>query len=457
MPNIIDEFLSDYGSKIVLTGDAISNRASSYWDPTPMCAKAIIRPETTQDLSAIIKRCNEAGQIIVTHGGVTGCAKAADTTPEHIIISMERMKKIEEIDEIGGTITIEAGAILETVQKTITEKGFYFPLDLGARGSCTIGGNAATNAGGINVIRYGMMRNHILGLEAVMADGTIISSMNKVIKNNTGYDLKQLFIGSEGTLGIITRVIVKLETLAKSCQTAMVGLENFADVTKFLTHMKSSTGSNLSAFEVMWGNYYKAVTQEGAHKAPMSREYPYYVITECTGTHEESDETIFMTAMETALEQGIIQDAIIPKSEQERQSVWIIREGFEPVLENNPLFLYDVSLPIVHMERYISEVQQNITQTWPDSACYVIGHIGDGNLHLMVCPKTGGEELHHKSDEMVYGPLKEIGGSVSAEHGIGHEKKAWLSHSRTEADINLMKLLKKTMDPNGILNPGVIF
>ena len=457
MSDIIKEFISEYGPNIVLTGDDISNRASSYWDSSPITAKAIIKPKTTEQISKIIKRCNEVGQIIVTHGGLTGCAKAADTTPDHIAISLENMTKIEEIDEIGGTITVEAGAILETVQQVALEKGFYYPIDLGARGSCTVGGNAATNAGGINVIRYGMMRNHVLGLEAVQADGTIISSMNKVIKNNAGYDLKQLFIGSEGTLGIITRVIVKLETAPKSCQTALVGLNNFSQVTTFLNHMKTETGSRLSAFEVMWGNYYKAVTEPDGHRAPMDRNHPYYVITECTGSSPDSDEVIFMEALESALEKNIIDDAIIPKSDQERQTIWTVRENFEPILKNKPLFLYDVSLPIKYMEDYISQVQKNIATTWPKSHCYVIGHIGDGNLHFMIIPNEDGNNLHEKSNEMVYDPLKGYGGSVSAEHGIGHEKKKWLSHSRTQEEIALMKSIKRTLDPNNILNPGVIF
>lgn len=457
MSDFINKLITDFGPSVVQTGEVIKNRASSYWDATPQVAKALIRPTNTEELSEIIKRCNEAGQIIITHGGLTGCAKAADTTPEHVIISLERMSKIHEIDEIGGTITVEAGVILETVQKKVAEKGFYFPLDLGARGSCTIGGNAATNAGGINVIRYGMMRNHILGMEVVLADGTVISSMNKVIKNNAGYDLKQLFIGSEGTLGIITRLIIKLESATNNCQTALVGLDNFQNVTKFLNHMKKSTGSRLSAFEVMWGNYYRAVTGPNGHKAPMDRDYAYYVITECTGTAPEADSNLFLETMEQAFNNDVIVDAIIPKSETERRAVWIIREGFEPILENKPIFLYDVSLPIKNMGGYIDNVKKEVMATWPKSDCYVIGHIGDGNLHLFVCPNEGDNNLHGRSDEIVYNPLKDIGGSVSAEHGIGNEKKQWLSHSRTEIEISLMKLLKKTMDPNNILNPGVIF
>lgn len=457
MIDIVEDIKNTIGENAVLEGSDISNRASSYWDTTPISAKAIIKPKNTDEVSLILKRLNDQKHILVTHGGLTGCAQAANTTPDHIALSMERMNKIIEIDEVGGTITLEAGAILENVQNTVAEKGFFFPLDLGARGSCTVGGNAATNAGGINVIRYGMMRNHILGMEVVLADGTILSSMNKVIKNNSGYDLKQLFIGSEGTLGIITKLIVKLESSPKSKETAIAALNSFSNVIRFLNHMKKEASSSLSAFEVMWGGYYDAVTIEGEHKAPISRNAPYYVITECTGTNPDHDQDAFISTMEKAFDEDIIQDAVIPSSEQQRIEIWNVREGFEPILTNDPIFLYDISLPIIHMEEYVREVETNIAKTWSNSDCFVIGHIGDGNLHLFICPKEGDETLHHKSNEIVYDPLKRFGGSVSAEHGIGIEKKGWLSHCRSDTEIILMKTLKKTLDPNNILNPGVIF
>lgn len=457
MVDILEDIKKIIGPNAILEGSDISNRASSYWDATPISAKAIVKPKNTDELSLILKQMNDQKQILVTHGGLTGCAQAANTTPDHIALSMERMNKIIEIDDVGGTVTLEAGVILENVQNAVAEKGFFFPLDLGARGSCTVGGNAATNAGGINVIRYGMMRNHILGMEVVLADGTILSSMNKVIKNNSGYDLKQLFIGSEGTLGIITKLIVKLESAPKSKETAIAALDSFSDVIQFLNHMKKEAASSLSAFEVMWGGYYDAVTTEGHHKAPIARNAPYYVITECTGTNPGHDQDAFMSTMEKAFDENIIQDAVIPSSEQQRNEIWNVREGFEPILTNDPIFLYDISLPIIHMEEYVREVETNISKTWPQSDCFVIGHIGDGNLHLFICPKEGDKTLHHKSNKIVYDPLKRFGGSVSAEHGIGIEKKEWLSHCRSDTEITLMKTLKKTLDPNNILNPGVIF
>lgn len=457
MTDIVSAIIELLGDSAVVRSDQVVERASSYWDPSPMQAKALIRPSTTEELSAVLKLCHKQGQTVITHGGLSGCVEGAVSNQGHIVISLERMTAIEEIDEIGSTATIQAGAVLQTVQEKIADAGLYFPLDLGARGSCTIGGNVATNAGGINVIRYGMMRNLVLGLEAVLADGTIVSSMNKMLKNNSGYDLKQLFIGSEGTLGIVTRVVVKLELASKSQNTALIVMNDFSKVTDVLSLMKSKMGSTLSAYEVMWGDYYKAVTEEGWHKSPISRDYGFYVVVECDGTDPDRDGEQFTQVLESVLEKELILDAIIPQSDREREDVWNIREDFEAITVQKPYYLYDVSLPIKHMDAYIQEVQESMRAEWPDGSCYVLGHIGDGNLHLFVVPRQGGKDLHHRSDELVYTPLTQYAGSVSAEHGIGTEKKAWLDICRSETEIVLMKQLKKALDPKGILNPGLIF
>jgi len=455
--DIVDKLVKLLGTEAVLLPDQVAERASSFWDASPMQAKALLRPKTTQEVSDALKLCHATGQTVITHGGLSGCVEGAVTNRDHIVISLERMNAIEEIDKVGSTATIQAGAVLQTVQEKIADAGLYFPLDLGARGSCTIGGNIATNAGGINVIRYGMMRNLVLGLEAVLADGTIISCMNKMLKNNSGYDLKQLFIGSEGTLGIVTRVIVKLELAHKSQSTALIALEDFSKVTEVLSLMKSKMGSTLSAYEVMWKNYYRAVTAEGWHKSPMSRDFSFYVVVECDGTDPDRDGEQFTGVLETALGKELILDAILPQSDREREDVWNIREDFEAITVQKPYYLYDVSLPIKYMHTYIEEVQNSMSAEWPNGACYVLGHIGDGNLHLFVVPRQGDKDLHGRSDELVYTPLTKYAGSVSAEHGIGIEKKAWLNICRSEAEIALMKQFKNSLDPKGILNPGLIF
>ena len=244
------------GDECVVTGAAVSQRATSYWDQSPTTALALLKPRSTEQVSQALAICHAHRQPVITHGGLTGCVQGADARPNEIIISLEKMNRIEHVDTSGGTVTVQAGVILEVLQNTAAEQGFLFPLDLGARGSCTIGGNIATNAGGINVLRYGMMRNLVLGLEVVTADGTVLTSMNQMLKNNAGYDIKQLFIGSEGTLGIVTRAVLKLFPQPASCNTALVAADSFEKVTKLLNHLQRDLAGTLSAYEVMWGDYF---------------------------------------------------------------------------------------------------------------------------------------------------------------------------------------------------------
>lgn len=440
----------------VLDPESVALRATSYWDSAPMRAAALVRPRTTAELSAVLKLCHERGQSVVTQGGLTGCVQGATSNSNDVVISLERMATIEEVDTVGRTATVQAGVPLQRVQEKVREHGLAFPVDLGARGSCTIGGNISTNAGGISVIRYGMMRSRVLGLEAVLADGTVISSMNRMLKNNAGYDLKQLFIGSEGTLGIVTRAVLRLEEACVSRNSAMVGLRNFTHVTDLLKHMQRTLGGQLSSYEVMWGDYFRAVTEPGWHRAPMDRGHAFYVMLEAEGAQPDDDREHFETAMEHALSIGVVADVVIPQSETERRELWDIRENFEALYQRKPIFLYDVSLPIRDMEQYVLAVQQRLKKRWPNSRCDVIGHIGDGNLHFFVNPGEPGENQHAQSDEDVYAPLQPIGGCISAEHGIGTEKRRHLGISRSEEEIALMRTLKTTLDPKNILNSGKV-
>jgi FAD/FMN-containing dehydrogenase len=456
MTPIFDLLCAALGPDVVIPSARAADRASSYWDPSPMRTAALVRPRSIEELSTALRLCNERGQRVVTHGGLTGCVEGATTDTASVVISLERMNQIEEIDPVGRTATVQAGVVLQRLQETAREHGLLFPVDLGARGSCTLGGNVATNAGGINVIRYGMMRARVLGLEAVLADGTIISSMNRMLKNNAGYDLKQLFIGSEGTLGVVTRVVLRLEEAPVSRNSAMVALTGFDKVIALLKRLQQSLGGQLSAYEVMWGDYFREVTQPGWHRAPMDRNHAYYVMLEAEGAQPDADRALFDAVLEQALDDALVVDAVIPQSETERAALWEIRENFQALYQRKPIFLYDVSLPIRDMEAYITSVQVRLKARWPHSRCDVIGHIGDGNLHLFVNPGCAGEHQHAQSDEDVYAPLQPIGGSISAEHGIGTEKRHHLGISRSAEEIALMHLLKRSLDPKNILNPGKV-
>jgi len=455
MVSAVSELRELVGRDRVILAELLQERATSYWNSAPTRAKAMLLPRSTEEVSRILRWCHDNGQVVVTHGGLTNCVAACESSDDDVVLSLEKMNSIVEIDHVGGTAVVEAGAVLQIVQERVAKEGLYFPLDLGARGSCTIGGNVATNAGGINVLRYGMMRNLVLGLEVVLADGTVVSSMNRMMKNNAGYDVKQLFIGSEGTLGVVTKVVLRLFPQPTSRQTALVATDNFEKVVALLLRLQHQLAGTLSAFEVMWGNYYQAVTEEGGHRAPLQRDYSFYVVVQAEGSDRDGDADRFESVLGSAMEDDLLLDAVIAKSEAESTDIWEIRENFEAVLIPEPVYLYDVSLPIRDMAKYGETVIRHIEDRWPDGRCYIMGHMADGNLHLFVQPnEDGGGDYHETSNEIVYEPLRDIGGSVSAEHGIGIEKLAWLPHSRAPTEIALMKLMKASLDPKNILNRG---
>jgi len=463
MTALVADLRAALGDDAVLGPDEIALRARNYWDAAPLEARALVRPRSTQEVSKVMALCDARGQTVVVHGGLTGVCDADRVTADDLVISLERMTAIEEIDVLGRTATVQAGCRLQSLQSAAEQAGLLFPLDLGARGSCTVGGNVATNAGGTAVIRFGMMRALVLGLEAVLPDGTVVSSMNHMLKNNTGYDVKQLFIGSEGTLGIVTRIVVTLKEQPASAHTVLVALDDGENLGPLLKLMDRRLGGTLSSFEAMWGDYFRAVTAPGWHTAPMSRKHPFYVIVEAEGPDQHEDALRFDAAIEQAYDSGLIVDAVLPKSNAERAHIWAIREDFEALRQHKPLLLYDVSLPLRDMLKYVAEVTAGMKRLWPTGEFFALGHIGDGNLHFFVAPDTVGEvdvaqtaALHAACDELVYRPLKQFNGAVSAEHGIGLEKKAWMPVSRSSAELELMRRLKRALDPKGLLNRGKV-
>ncbi|MGE6606777.1 FAD-binding oxidoreductase [Halomonas sp. NPDC076908] len=446
------------GPAHVLTGDDVHNRRVDWMTGAPCQAGAIVRPANTEQVAAVMQACHAVQQPVVTHGGLTGLVHGGEASADELVISLERMSAIEEIDQVGGTLTVQAGAPLQRVQEAAREVGLQFPLDLGARGSCTIGGNIATNAGGVRVIRYGMMRQQVLGLEAVMADGRVVSSMNRMLKNNAGFDLKQLFIGSEGTLGIVTRAVLRLQPPAPSEQTAMVACPSFEALTGLLSHMGKALGGSLGAFEVMWHNHYCLLTETlGRHTPPIATKHPFYVIIESLGSDADRNASQFSEALESALERELIVDAVIAQSTTQRDGLWAIREDIEGLVKGlAPVLTFDVSLPIADMQRYTDALEAQLTQRWAEARLVVFGHLGDGNLHISVCAGSAEVEVRREVEAMVYQPLAALGGSVSAEHGIGLEKRPWLSTCRSSAEIELMHTLKQALDPLNLLNPGKV-
>jgi len=486
------------GAAHVLTRDEVFTRATHFWDASGMVAGALVRPANTNETAQVVKACNDTGQSVVTHGGLTGLVDGNRSTESDLVISLERQKTIEQIDPLGRTITVQAGAVLQQIQEQAQHAGLQLGLDLGARGSCTIGGNIATNAGGLSVLRYGMTREQVLGLEVVLADGSVLSSMNTLMKNNAGYDLKHLFIGSEGTLGIITRAVLRLRPPTPLTNTALLAFDNFANVASTLRTLDTALDGTLDAFEVMWPEFYKLNTdpqRSDTVSAPLSRDYPLYAIIEQRSASKETDKDVLQLALEHLMENNLLLDAVVANSSQQAESIWRIREHIEIALEPDTVFVYDISLPIAAMEQYLKQLHQQVKQRWPSAALHVYGHLADSNLHVLVTPwpdkrqtskpdntnSTETDPVNHQLSEintplpedsasdqnanniddehahcnqMVYEPLQNIGGSISAEHGIGLYKKAHLSLSRSPQEIALMKTLKRTLDPKNIFNPG---
>jgi len=453
---IVNRLVAALGEKAVLTGDEVRSRSAGLWGPpAPLKAGLLVRPADTEGVSRVLAICHEFAQPVVTHGGLTGIVGGADAGPGDLVLSLERLRGIDEVDVLERVMLVGAGTPLEVVQQEADRHGLLFPLDLGARGSATIGGNAATNAGGNQVLRYGMIRQLILGLEAVLADGTVISSMNRVLKNNAGYDVKQLFIGSEGTLGVVTRLVLRLSQRPGQRDTAIVAVDDFAAMGRLLGVVDGGLGGALSTFEAMWGDYYRFILERGAHRAPLDDGYAFYVLIEAWGG--EGNCAALENSLADAMESGLVRDAVVAKSEAERERIWAIRDDVVRLLDLEPMFLFDVSVPLGHMEDYVALVRATLTERWADHDCYVFGHLGDGNLHLGVRAGPADGSARTEVEEVVYRPLGAIGGSISGEHGIGLEKRAYLSWCRTEQEIGLMRTLKAGLDPQNILNPGKIF
>ena len=459
MTQLLDQIAAITGPQGVLTGADAAGRAGDWLGRTHCQAKAIVRPASTQELSQIMVLCHAAGQTVVPAGGLTGLVHGADCTATDIQISLERMRAVGTPDPVGRTLVVEAGAVVQAVQEAAAAHGLKFAVDWGARGSATIGGGIATNAGGNSVVRFGMMRENVLGLEAVLADGTVISSMNALLKNNAAYDLKQLFIGSEGTLGIVTRAVLRLHPAPRSTQTAMLALDGFADVQTLFVELGQNLGAGLTAYEVMWDNFYVPLAVEsGRHTPPLPRGHSHYVLLEASGTDPEADAARFETTLGACLERGLIADAAIATSGAQADAMWAVRDDIEGLFGYAaPSVTFDVSLPITAMAGYVAAVEAKVHAEWGEGTKFIVfGHIGDGNLHLVIGPRPYDAAAHHRAEEIVYQALVPHHGSVSAEHGIGLEKREWLSITRSEAEIALMQTLKKALDPQGILNPGKV-
>ncbi|MAT92140.1 MAG: FAD-binding oxidoreductase [Halioglobus sp.] len=417
----------------------------------------VLKPESTEQVSAVLELCNAAGQALVPLGGKTGLASGHFQTNGEIGLSLERMNAIEEIDSDNRTMTVQSGCILQVAAEAAAERELLLPMDWGARGSATVGGGVSTNAGGNMVIRYGMARDSVLGLEVVLADGTVVTSLNKMLKNNTGYDLKQWFIGAEGTLGVVTRVVLRLRPLPTSQNTALLAVQDFPRVAELLRFLDARSGGSLSAFEVMWPDFYEYITREGyVHPRPLPHGYGHYVLVETQGSEPVHDAERFEAVLGEAMEQGLVEDAVLSRSQAERNELWEIRDDVLDFFNLGPFIPFDVSVTIERMEAFIADIRAQMAQ-YDGAICVVFGHLGDNNLHLNLGNRDAQKFDYEAMQTLLYETVEKYAGSISAEHGIGLSKREQLPRSRSAEELQLMMRLKRMLDPHNILNPNKIF
>ncbi len=421
----------------------------------PFRGRLLVTPSSTEQVAAVLAACNRARQSVVPIGGITNLVQGCATAPEDVGLSLARMNAIEEVDPVAQTMTVQSGVTLREAQIAAAERGLYFPVDIGARDNCMLGGNVSTNAGGTKVIRYGMIRDSVLGLEAVLADGTVVSSMNRYIKNNSGFDLKHLFIGTEGTLGVITRIVFRLSVQPASHNVALLAAASFEDVVGVLKRARELLDTGLCGFEVMWNEFYsKATAPAGPQPSPLPVDLPFYVIVEAMGVDVARDGEAFERAMTSLFESALVVDGVVAKSDQERESLWAIRHEVEWLVRD--ALNFDVSLRIADVGDYVDEITRRIKADLPDAFVAAFGHLGDNNIHVSVLTNSAEPSAADRVQRYIYEALAPFGGAISAEHGIGLEKMPYLPISRTPEEIGLMLSLKRMMDPNNILNPGKV-
>lgn len=427
------------------------------FDRKSLDAGVAVLPGSVAEVAAILELAQDERLPIVTHGGRTGLAHAGTSRAGELILMTNRLAAIRLLDAAGGLAVTEAGVTLQTLNDAAARHGLSAGIDLGARGSCTIGGMIATNAGGMEAFRYGTMRQRVLGLEAVLPGGRIMSDLTRVTKANAGYDVKQLFIGSEGTLGVVTAAVIKLEPTHAERATALAGALDATTAVALFRRLQRLSGATLTHAELMWRRHVEVNAREMGREALSAfSQGLVYVMIEVGGDSEVACLTALETALGEAVEAGEIDNAILAKSEEERRDIWHLREfwGVDRVYPGGLWF--DISVPLSGLAAYAEALEARLAQHDPALRLYMIGHLGDGNLHVTVNADRPILERYGEVSALVYQGLAEAGGSFSAEHGIGLEKKSALAKLADPGKLALMRLIKSALDPHGIMNPGKV-
>ncbi len=425
-----------------------------------LCA---VEPETPQSVAAFLSFCHAQEIGVVPQGGNTGLVggQSPDASGRQVILSLRRLRAVREIDPTSDAMTLEAGVTLSDAQQAAASVNRYFPLSLASEGSCTIGGNIATNAGGVHVLAYGMMRDLVLGLEVALADGRLLSTLGKLRKDNTGYDLTRLFIGSEGTLGVITAATLKLYPRPRGHSVAFIGLKDPSQALNLLAFVREGAGPALQAFELMPRRGVDFVLQHipGA-RDPLAASYRWYALIELAGFADDDADALAARVFDQALASGLAEDATIAHSLDQAAALWKLRESFSEAQKRAGASIkHDISIAVDRIPDFIAIAGRRLDECFPNARPVPFGHMGDGNLHYNVSQPEGGDKQAFlaqgdKINAIVHGLVREFGGSISAEHGIGVLKRDLLKQVKDPVALDVMRAIKTTLDPRGILNPG---
>jgi FAD/FMN-containing dehydrogenase len=429
-------------------------------------AAAVVRPANTEEVARVVKLLAELRIPIVPQGGNTSLCGAAvpDGSGSQVVVNLSRMNRVRAVDPDNNTMTVEAGCILATLQERAEKHGRLFPLSLGAQGSCEIGGNLSTNAGGTGVVRYGNTRELVLGLEVVLPDGRVWDGLRGLRKDNTGYDLKQLFVGAEGTLGVITAAVLKLFPLPRSIATAFVALESPAAAVKLLTHLKAACGERITGFELIGRIVFDMVMRHiPGSRDPLPQASPWYALVELSDSTEGRVlDDLLEEALGAAAEAGIVTDAALAASEAQRADFWKLRENVTEAQKLDGVSIkHDVSVPVSRVPELIERAGAALAAKYPDIRIVAFGHVGDGNIHYN-CSKSERQEAKAFFEQaadvnhVVYEVVRALGGSISAEHGLGQLKREEITHYKSALELELMRAIKRTLDPHGLMNPGKV-
>ncbi len=462
-PDLAARFRAVVGDKYAVTDAAdiapyLTEERDLFHGRSPL----VLRPGSTAEVSAICKIASEHRIALVPQGGNTGLVGGQTPHNGEVVVSMRRLDKIREIDAASNTMTCEAGVVLQVAQQKAAEIDRLFPLSLGAEGSCTIGGNLSTNAGGTAALAYGVAREMALGLEVVLADGRILNLLSKLKKDNTGYDLRNLFIGAEGTLGFITAATLKLFPKPRAIETAFVGLQSPAEALKLLTLSQGIAAGGLTSFELLADIAVDFSVRHGIDvRNPMAGKHPWYVLMELSSSRDDARGAL-ESILAQALEDGILDDAVIAASLSQRQAFWKLRDEMSAAQKpEGGSIKHDVSVPVAAVPAFIAEADAAVVKLIPGSRPVPFGHLGDGNIHYNVSQPVDGNAADflarwHEVNAVVFEIVMRMGGSISAEHGIGVLKRDELPDVKDKVAISLMRGIKAMLDPLGIMNPGKV-